>query len=66
MASHSVANPGPEKTKYDEMRHDTMKLRRNGLYGIPKIFMPEERTCCEKCVFGTGKHADFCEAFKCV
>ena len=38
-AAHSSINPGPEPTSYDRMRHESMRLRQNGLYGIPKFFV---------------------------
>jgi hypothetical protein len=39
MAAHSLANPAPENTEYDTMRHESMVLKRNGLYGITKFFV---------------------------
>lgn len=36
---HTNTIPGPEPTSYDRNRHESMKLRQNGMYGIPKIFM---------------------------
>jgi hypothetical protein len=54
MGSHSISNPGPEPTKYDRGRHETMRLKQNGSYGIPKIFVngfkPAKPTCvvCDK------------------
>ena len=50
--SHGPSNPGPEKTEYDRMRHESMRLRRNGLYGIPKIFVngfKEPKEVCKVC-----------------
>lgn len=38
-AAHSITNPGPEPSAYDEQRHENMRLRSNGLYGIPKFFV---------------------------
>jgi hypothetical protein len=49
----------PEKTEYDQMRWDSMKLRKNGMYGQPKL-MPVETIfpgTCMKCVFNTGVHS---------
>lgn len=61
MANHSIANPGPEKSKYDQVRHESMRLKANGTYGIPKFFLKGElSTCCERCVFGRGEHAADC------
>jgi hypothetical protein len=48
----------PENTEYDKMRWDSMKLRRNGMYGQPK-FIPSEtifQGTCLKCVFNQGEH----------
>jgi hypothetical protein len=48
----------PEKTEYDQMRWDSMKLRKNGMYGQPKL-MPVEIVfpgTCMKCVFDRGEH----------
>jgi hypothetical protein len=48
----------PEKTEYDQMRWDSMKLRKNGMYGQPKL-MPVETIfpgTCMKCVFDRGEH----------
>ena len=61
MASHTISNPGPEPTAYDQHRHDDFRLRRNGLYGIPKFFVngfAPERWC--DCGCGKLKvwHAD--------
>ncbi len=39
MASHSINNPGPEQSQYDESRHEKMVLRSNGMYGIQKFFV---------------------------
>jgi len=39
MASHSINNPGPEPTKYDQQRHENMRLRNNGDYGKAKFFV---------------------------
>ena len=42
---------GPESTSYDRARHEEMRLKRNGLYGIPKIFISGSkiRPVCHKC-----------------
>lgn len=62
MADHSIINSGPESTLYDKQRHESMRLRSNGMYGIPKLFLNSKRMqCCEKCVFGSGEHAEFCK-----
>ena len=36
----------------------------NMLDGIEwvRAFKPNPRMCCERCVFGTGKHGEFCTA----
>jgi hypothetical protein len=43
MASDSMnfagRGSGPEPTKYDKARHEEMRLRPNGMYGIPKFFV---------------------------
>jgi hypothetical protein len=52
----------PEKTEYDQMRWDSMKLRKNGMYGQPKL-MPVETIfpgTCELCIFGSGNHSQDC------
>ena len=49
----------PEKSEYDIARFDNMRLRRNGLYGIPKSFLNSTLMMpgtCEKCVFNRGVH----------
>lgn len=52
-----VRGGGPENTAYDRMRHESMKLKPMGMYGIPKSFLDSSKmTCCEKCVFDTGVH----------
>ncbi len=54
MASHSINNPGPEPSYYDNTRHEKMVLRSNGMYGIQKFFVDgfkEDRWCqcgCDK------------------
>jgi hypothetical protein len=60
MASHSIINPGPERgNKYDDKRHQEMKLRSLGMFGIPKFFFRKESVlmACEKCVFDSGIHS---------
>jgi hypothetical protein len=46
-----VRGGGPEPTAYDRARHEEMVLKRNGLYGIPKIFVNgfKKKEICEKC-----------------
>jgi hypothetical protein len=46
-----VRGGGPENTSYDKARHEEMRLRRNGLYGIPKIFISgfKEKEICTVC-----------------
>ncbi len=39
MASHSVINPGPEPTLRDRVRHEEMRLKPHGMYGIQKFFV---------------------------
>ena len=40
MASDSLARgSGPENTMYDKDRHESMVLKKNGMYGIPKFFV---------------------------
>lgn len=49
----------PENTKYDRMRHESMKLRPNGMYGVPKVQLDKEKIfpgTCLKCVFDTDTH----------
>lgn len=59
MANHSVSNPGPEKTQFDNRRHQEMNLKRNGLYGISKFFVNGSAPSryCESC----GKVKFWCE-----
>lgn len=64
MDSHEIVkqiNQGkrPEPTAYDTRRHESMRLRPNGLYGIPKFQFNKEKIfpgTCEKCVFDIGDH----------
>ena len=46
-----VRGGGPEPTAYDRARHEEMVLKRNGLYGIPKIFVNgfKEKKICRIC-----------------
>lgn len=59
-ARHGESNPGPEPTTYDRMRHESVRLRRNGLYGVPKFFVnglrPEKVRCsdCTKLLYWCG------------
>lgn len=49
----------PENTPYDKMRHESMRLRPNGLYGVPKFQYDKDKIfpgTCEKCVFDIGEH----------
>ncbi len=64
MASHSIINPGPEKSKYDESRHQSMRLRSNGMMGIPKVFVngtKPPRPICRTC----DRLVSICETFGC-
>lgn len=65
MGADSIARgSGPEPTKYDKMRHESMRLRPLGLYGIPKIQLDSAKVfpgTCEACVFGKGEHIENCE-----
>lgn len=45
-------NPRPEPTTYDKVRHEEMRPKRNGLYGIPKVFvngLAAEKPRCAEC-----------------
>ena len=39
MAAHSVTNPGPEDRPFDQRRHEEMRLKPLGMFGIPKFFV---------------------------
>ena len=55
MDSHKIdeiaRGGGPEPTAYDRARHEEMVLKRNGLYGIPKILIDgfKKKEVCKKC-----------------
>lgn len=60
MAESPIITP-PENTNYDRRRHEEMRLRPLGMYGIPKfIFDSRKMNCCERCVFGSGEHLETC------
>ncbi len=56
---HSIMNPGPEKTEYDKMRHESMRLRPLFQYGTKVLVngFKESRWC--PC--GCGKLKVWCE-----
>jgi hypothetical protein len=58
LPSHSVTNPGPEKSEYDVARHEKMKLRplTQGNSFIMPGFKPEKPRC-----VGCGKLECWCE-----
>jgi hypothetical protein len=58
-ASHSINNPGPESTAYDKMRREKMRLRPNGMYGIPKFFISGSAPS-RDCDCGCGKLKVWC------
>jgi hypothetical protein len=52
MGNDSISRAEPEPTKYDKNRREAMTLKRNGLYGIPKVFVKgskPEKLVCERC-----------------
>lgn len=66
MGSDQIARGGgPENTSYDKMRHESMRLRPHGMYGIIKIGVGAELVpfpgTCEKCVFDRGTHSADCQ-----
>jgi hypothetical protein len=76
MGSRSVSRgSGPENSTYDKQRHESMRLRQFGLYGVVKSFPSAEvsefrcETCYEKInsphIIISGRHFHK-GCFKCV
>ena len=59
MSDHSAANSGPENTEYDKQRHEKMRLRPNGMYGITKFFV-DGFAPSRYCDCGCGKSKYWC------
>lgn len=65
MGTDQIARGGgPEATKYDQMRHESMRLRPLGMYGIPKFQFDSAKLfpgTCEMCVYGKGTPGANCQ-----
>lgn len=60
MDSDKVENRPEKGSKYDERRIDEMRLRRNGLFGIPKFFVNGLKSQPRFCLCGCGFSPAWC------